>query len=865
MTPFVKTDSVVAALRSFLGELPTEKVPLDWLEGALQRLARNLEDESIVMSNMAIDHTGNAELISLSDLSPLEDPATYDTLEGLPALAENRYVAVAPLGSGGQGVVKEVTDCYLGRNVALKVLRSELSGNGNAARSFLREARIMGQLNHAGIVPIHDVGLLPDGSPCYSMRRIRGRSLREIFQELRELRLRRRTDGTAHISKEFTRRRLLEVLVSAAHTVGYAHDRGVLHRDLKPGNLMVGDYGEVLVLDWGVARLLGRAAPDVSEGPVDLPGDPETTQPGTIKGTPGYMAPEQAFGDVDAQGPWTDVYSLGLILYEMLLGVPARRPGGSEEALQMARDGVIESPETRRRREGLAVAPIPEELELLCMRCLERDPRSRFANGETVATALQAYLDGEQRREVAEERAREADAKVSQLKGMDDDIARRREEARLLADAVEPWMDLERKRMVWAREDEVRAAEAHRDEAMLEAFSYYTQALGDDPENARARAGLAQLNFDQLLEAEAWGRYKDARRYEAQVRRLDDGQLKDALQGDGTLRLVTDPPGAEAWLYDLVERDRRVAAVVPRLLGQTPLSIALPRRRYLVKLRLGPEAEQQEISYPILIRRLGDWEGHVRIFPAIPEGFISIAAGPFIFGGDRQAPGAGPREERWVEDFAISRFPVTCGQYLEFLRALEVRDPEEAVRRAPRTSGSGGKEPLWPHSQDDGFRIPRVDILGGRWAPDLPIRCVSRDDAELYSKWRGTVEGHPLRLPTELEWEKAGRGVDGRWFPWGNEFDASFCKMKDSRPGPPDPEPVGSFPEDTSPYGIQDLAGGVIEWCAGPFDRHGLLGIQKGGFWMASQASCRLARRFGVFPSEPELFAGFRLALTPSW
>jgi serine/threonine-protein kinase len=424
-------------------------------------------------------------------------------------------------------------------------------------------------------------------------------------------------------------------------------------------------------------------------------------------------------------------------------------------------------------------------------------------------------------------------------------------------------MDIERKRLVWAKEDEVRAAETRRDETLARAFELYTQALGDDPENQRARAGLAGLHFDQLIEAESWGRFKEARRLESQIRRLDDGRLKAALQGDGRLKLVTDPINAEAWLYDLVERDRRVQAVVPRLLGRTPLEVNLPRRRYLLVLKTVQRGREREFAYPIVIKRLGEWDGLVRLYTSIPEEFILVPGGPFIYGGDRQAAGAGQREERWVDDFAIQRFPVTCTEYLQFLSALHELDPGEAVRRAPRPSGTGGRDPLWPYSREAGFRIPRVDILGGRWAPDMPVRCVSREDADAYAAWRSRRDNISFRLPTEFEWEKAGRGVDGRWFPWGNEFDASFCKMKDSRPGPPEPEPVGAFEHDCSPYGVRDLAGGVIEWCSGPFDRHGLLGIQKGGFWIASQASCRLARRFGVFPSEPEPFGGFRLAFTP--
>ena len=867
MSTPIRSDLVVMALRNLIREIPPNTVTPEWLESALKTLQRDLTEFSIIASSAELDRSEAEDILSVIEPDALESgeqeedggaEARRVSLGGLPEIHPDRYESKSVLGTGGQGVVREVEDRFLGRRIALKALRKEFSVTARSARNFLREARLTAGLSHAGIVPVYDVGCLPDGSPYYTMRRIGGRSLRDILYELREARRGGRRSDIVRVEREFSRRRLLEVFVSAAHTVGYAHDRGVVHRDLKPGNLMVGDYGEVLVLDWGIALRLG--SDEGAEADESLSGTSLITQRGTVKGTPGYMSPEQAFGDRAAQGPHSDVYALGLILHEILTGEPVRRPGSAEAALEMARNARIESPENRRRREHLDVAVIPEELDRIVMKCLQREPSERYRNAEELAGAVQRYLDGEQRRESAERRVMQARHRVGQLIGIEEEIARAREEARLLRDAVPTWADISLKRSLWQREDAVRAAEAKRDKTVAEALALYTQALGDDPENPRARAGLAQLYFEQLREAESWGRFRDALRFEQHVRRLDDGRLREALQGDGVLRLESDPPDAEVWLYDYAEVDRRLEPVKPRLLGSTPLETPIPMGRYLVVVRKTSGDTTLEVDCPILIRRQGRHEGFIRFVSDLPEGFVMIPAGRFIRGGDRRAPGSGPREEVWVDDFAIARYPVTCGEYLEFLRSIQRRSEAEAERHAPRSTQGGSPALHWPKDADGLFRIPRVDAHGGSWAPMFPIRCISRDDAEAYAAWRADRDKRPFRLPTESEWEKAGRGVDGRWFPWGNDFDASFCKMKDSRQGPPQPEAIGAFVYDSSPYGVRDMAGGVIEWVAGPFDRHGVLGIQKGGFWMASEASCRLARRFGAFPGEPEPFGGFRLA-----
>jgi serine/threonine-protein kinase len=195
-----------------------------------------------------------------------------------PELPGDRYEVLEPIGEGGMGRVYRARDRVLDREVALKVLRAEVTGPDWAER-LEREARILARLEHPGVVPVHDVGTLADGRIYYLMKLIRGQRLDQF-------------------AREATLATRLRAFLRICDTVSFAHAHGVVHRDLKPSNVMIGAFGEVMVLDWGIARLAGT--PD--EGP------------GTVLGTPGFMAPEQASGAIDLVGERTDVYALGAIL-----------------------------------------------------------------------------------------------------------------------------------------------------------------------------------------------------------------------------------------------------------------------------------------------------------------------------------------------------------------------------------------------------------------------------------------------------------------------------------------------------------------------------------------------------------------------
>lgn len=308
------------------------------------------------------------------DLFPIE--LTHSTK--LPEQQSRRFTTQDALGEGGMGKVDLIHDDWIGRRVARKSLRPELLKQPKAYRSFFREARVQGQLEHPAIVPVHDLGFHPDGSPYFVMKRIRGRTLSGVLAE-----------------GEMPLRRILEAFARVCLAIDYAHKRGVVHRDLKPDNIMLGDFGEIYVLDWGIAQLQQTQSGEALE--VERTGESGATR--VPVGTPLYMAPEQvACTDIDAR---TDVYALGAILFEILTGRVLRNTKDVREALSMA---MLPSPRASRVAKD---REIPPELDEACALALAVNMKNRLPSVRALSDYIQRYLDGDRDLELRLERSRE--------------------------------------------------------------------------------------------------------------------------------------------------------------------------------------------------------------------------------------------------------------------------------------------------------------------------------------------------------------------------------------------------------------------------------------------------------------------------
>jgi PAS domain S-box-containing protein len=334
---------------------------------------------------------------SLGGAPPLPAESQLATIDYGPAQAE-RYCRLRLHATGGIGRVWLAHDSDLGRDVALKELRPERAEHATLGARFLQEAQITGQLEHPGIIPVYELVRARDGrQPFYTMRFVKGRTLSAAARAYHDKRLAGQADALELPA-------LLNAFVTVCNTVAFAHSRGVIHRDLKGQNVILGDFGEVVVLDWGLAKLVGRpegetAAPSVV---CDMVGaDSGHTAPGQALGTPAYMAPEQAAGRPDLIDPRTDVYGLGAILYEILTGAPPFVGDSTEEVLRKVRE--LDPVPPRQ-----VWSEVPPALESLCLRALAKQPADRPAAAADLAHEVQGWQEFERRK--AEQALRESEA-----------------------------------------------------------------------------------------------------------------------------------------------------------------------------------------------------------------------------------------------------------------------------------------------------------------------------------------------------------------------------------------------------------------------------------------------------------------------
>ena len=318
--------------------------------------------------------------------SPANPTPLIDSDKAIQAVHESgpRYIRTRLHATGGIGRVWLAFDGVLGREVALKELRPERSGDRHFTNRFLNEARITGRLEHPGIVPVYELTRRPeDGRHFYTMRFVRGRTLTEAIRAYHEKRTTGRVGPLERVA-------LLNAFVATCHAVDYAHSRGVIHRDLKGQNVVLGDFGEVIVLDWGFAKVLDQADDSAATPPDLLAGEssPGHTVPGQVLGTPAYMAPEQAEGRADRINRRTDVYGLGAILYELLTGRPPFAGADVSAVLRQVRE---EEPPRPRQ----VCAGVPRPLEAVCLRALAKNPERRYASAGELAREVQRWLADE--------------------------------------------------------------------------------------------------------------------------------------------------------------------------------------------------------------------------------------------------------------------------------------------------------------------------------------------------------------------------------------------------------------------------------------------------------------------------------------
>ncbi len=326
---------------------------------------------------------------TLPTRGPEADPhATRGGSVGAPTSAGLRFRVLRPHARGGLGEVYVARDEELGRDVALKEIQGRYADHPESRARFVLEAEINGGLEHPGIVPVYGLGTYADGRPFYAMRFIKGDSLQEAIQRFHA------AEGPRRGPREraLALRELLRRFSDVCNAIAYAHSRGVLHRDLKPGNVMLGPYGETLVVDWGLAKVVGRpeSASASTEGtlrPTSVSGSAET-QAGRALGTPAYMPPEQAEGRLEELGPASDVYSLGATLYCLLTGQAPFQGKDVGEVLRRVQRGEFPPPRQVKRE-------VPPALEAVCLKAMALKPEARYPTPRALAADVEAWLADE--------------------------------------------------------------------------------------------------------------------------------------------------------------------------------------------------------------------------------------------------------------------------------------------------------------------------------------------------------------------------------------------------------------------------------------------------------------------------------------
>lgn len=366
----------------------------EFLDGALQTLAptdavENSNQHDTVHDS---DHdSGNQD--RYSTVVPSADADPYQTLPSteveatreITAREQDRFRKIRKHAEGGLGMVSLAQDLDFGRDVAIKEIKERFADIADSQNRFVYEAEITGRLEHPGIVPVYALGRYPDGRPFYAMRFITGKSLAEEITHLH----------AAEHAEQFAGRlrSLLNRFQSVCNTIEYAHSRGVLHRDLKPANIMLGEYGENLVVDWGLAKASDRreATEGVDQPPALSGSGGAQTQLGAVVGTPYYMSPEQASGDPQQMGPQADVYSLGATLYQLLTGITPfqdQRLSSVKELLDRVRGGTVTSPRSIR-------PDLPKPLVAICLAAMDPDRKQRYKTARELAEDVDRYLADE--------------------------------------------------------------------------------------------------------------------------------------------------------------------------------------------------------------------------------------------------------------------------------------------------------------------------------------------------------------------------------------------------------------------------------------------------------------------------------------
>lgn len=794
-----------------------------------------------------------------------EEPSPVEEFTKVLLDITDRFEVFEEIAHGAMGRIDAGWDRHLGRPVAIKTLRSDRAKDVVKMR-FLEEAQVTGQLQHPSIITIYELGRL-NGEVAFVMRRVEGLSLKQLIQRLKR--------GDEDLIGQYSLAHKIQAFYKLCQAVAFAHSRGVIHRDIKPSNVMIGDFGDVVLLDWGLCKIIGQEVRSSRSST-----ERWQTVHGQIIGTPAYMSPEQALGMVDQISPATDVYGLGALLYHFLTYSPPFTGKSNREVVRKVLQAELISPSER-----APDARIPEEVERICLKCLERDADLRYSSAADLAEDVRIFLDGwvnliapEHQQNtyqplvpIDQQRA-QIEEHLFYYQEIQEDLASSQDIWLTLQDSAHIHADDTNRREAWEARTRILNYQAESEgliAKLCEQLVHYQLTRKHlDQTGQLSTEDSTHDDITEMLCTLLASKYENAviegdKRAQAQIGQWL--QAFDPIQGDlianhvGALYIHVRPINADIHLWQCVNEGGKLKQVRSKPLKSSPLLLEkVPAGQYVLSAALpssDPHHEQVKVNnairvYPGVTTRLS-----VTLFhhETAPPDFTHIPSGTFRSGPPNDA--FSPACELALSDFFICRTPVTCGDYLEFLNAIAEHSHERAASHQPRRGGDGAH--LW-NSQRGYWMLPE----GGGWNTDQPVVGVSLDDAHAYCTWKSRQLNRDIRLPTETEWEKAARGMDGRTFPWGEVWDPRFVA------GPEVwdhylPPPVGMISSDCSCFGVRDLVGGVREWTTS-ISQDNSYGVVRGGSFLTDEHGGRpLWRKSLLSPNRVASDLGFRLALTP--